>query len=94
MSDWISARRGSRGVSESETIKLMLQEFILHFASEPALNKLSLSCVFAGSASSIFACHKESEQVTGANPFDESLVEEHVATIMGLFFAADAVKYN
>lgn len=130
---------GLNGVSESETIGLMFREFILHSASEPALNKFMLQAndepermrwlvetfispaepssdrakpnsyvpaiqraqelgifvegnpqflwyVFAGSATSIFAYHEEFEQVTGSDPFDESLLEEHVETVLGLFF--------
>ena len=42
--------------------------------------------VFAGSATSIFAYHEEVEQVTGVDPFDDELLEEHVETVLGLFF--------
>ena len=132
--------QGLDGVSEAETIKLMFREFILHSASEPALNKFMLQAndepermrwlvdtyinpanpesdratqrhnyvdaiqraqeldifvpgnprslwyVFAGSATSLFAYHEEFEQVTGTDPFDGNLVDEHVNTVMGLFF--------
>ena len=128
------------GISEAETIRLMFREFILHAASEPALNKFMLQAndepermrwlvdtyinppiqnvdnavpkqdymeaieraqalgifvkgkaqflwyVFAGSATSIFAYHEEVEQVTGVDPFDDELLEEHVETVLGLFF--------
>jgi TetR/AcrR family transcriptional regulator len=132
--------QGLDGVSESETIRLMFREFILHAASEPALNKFMLQAndepermrwlvdtyinptnpesdrakrrqnyvdaiqraqaldifvpgnpqflwyIFAGAATSIFAYHEEIEQVTGVDPFDESLVAEHVDTVLALFF--------
>jgi len=131
---------GLNGVSEVETIKLMLREFILLSASEPALNKFMLQAndepermrwlvdtyikpvtqnpddadtthdyasvirraqelgifvagdpqtlwyIFAGAATSIFAYHEEYEQVTGVDPFDKELLEEHVETVLGLFF--------
>jgi len=131
---------GLSGVSDTETIKLMFREFILHAASEPALNKFMLQAndepermrwlvdtyinpptrdsvlvkpnhdyvaairraqalnifvagdpqtlwyIFAGSATSIFAYHEEFEQVTGVDPFDHDLLEEHVETVLGLFF--------
>ena len=131
---------GLAGVSEAETIRLMFQEFLLHAASEPALNKFMLQAndepermrwlvdtyinpaqpgsnrsrpthdytsairraqelgifvpgnpqslwyIFAGSATSIFAYHEEIEQVTGVDPFDESVVAEHVETVLALFF--------
>lgn len=131
---------GLDGVSETETIRLMFREFVLHAASEPALNKFMLQAndepermrwlvdtyinpaepipnrtkprhsyvgairraqelgifaqgnprslwyVFAGAATSIFAYHEEFEQVTGTDPFDERLLEEHIATVLALFF--------
>ena len=122
---------GLEGVSEAEILKLMFREFILHSASDPALNKFMLHAndepermrwlvetllspsshlfldavhraqqlgifvegkpqllwyVFVGAATSIFAFHEEFEQVNGIDPFNESLLEEHIATVLALFF--------
>jgi TetR/AcrR family transcriptional regulator len=42
--------------------------------------------IFVGAATSVFAFHEEFEQVNGINPFDEDLLEEHIETVLALFF--------
>ncbi len=49
-------------------------------------NSQLLWYIFVGAATSIFAFHEEFAQLTETDPFDEELLEEHVATVLALFF--------
>ena len=42
--------------------------------------------IFAGAATSIFAFHEEFEQVTGFSPHNETVLNSHIETVLGLFF--------
>lgn len=46
--------------------------------------------IFAGAATSIFAYHEEFEQVTGYSPQNEAVLDQHITTILGLFFPTDS----
>jgi len=50
--------------------------------------------IFVGAATSIFAFHEEFEQVIGINPFDKNLLEEHIETVLALFFRDLEPKEN
>lgn len=58
------------------------QELGVFVAGNPQL----LWYIFVGAATSIFIFHEEFEQLIGISPFDKDLLEEHVATVLALFF--------
>ena len=75
--------RGLEGVDPPTRLRLLLRDFVLFAATHPVLHRFMLR---EGAASMPYAVAAEFRLLTGRNPEAKTLVEQHVETLLALFF--------